>query len=97
MTEQRIKELRHLCYIPPAYELQRGTVELLDEVERLTAELAAEKREKDAAVRDLRDNADRPCLVCKKWIRGRCSVPERDCAGFWKWEWRGPVAAEGDA
>lgn len=55
------------------------------------AELAESQKRERAAVADLRDNADRPCRVCKKWVNGKCVLPPpKDCAGFFRWEWRGP-------
>jgi FtsZ-binding cell division protein ZapB len=47
------------------------------------------KQERDAAVIDLRDNANRPCYICKSWENGRCTREIKDCAGFNWWSWRG--------
>ena len=64
--------------------------------EKLRAQLTESQRRERAAIEDLRDNADRPCRVCKKWADGKCTLPPpKDCAGFFRWEWRGPVAGEG--
>ena len=150
MTEQRIKELRGLCkefrrrngplYIAATRhaipelldEVDRLTAEnasirawadacqdqmrpdgetikrLLDENEKLAAELAAMTRERDAAVKDMRRLAHggEGCEVCKQFIdNGKCCADCDDCElecycrtcrNSNKWEWRGPVAAEGE-
>lgn len=64
-----------------------------EQVAEMAAELERVKRERDAAVRDLRDNAQRSCYVCKHWENGRCISPNKnECAGFNWWHWRGPFA-----
>jgi hypothetical protein len=78
------------------------------EVARLTVELAAMTRERDAAVKDMRRLAHggEGCEVCKQFIdNGKCCADCDDCElecycrtcrNSNKWEWRGPVAAEGE-
>ena len=52
--------------------------------------------ERDAAIKDARDFAHHPCKLCIHWDweRCRCSRPEKDCAGFNLWQWRGPKRGE---
>jgi hypothetical protein len=56
--------------------------------------LAESQRRERAAVEDLREYADRKCYVCAHWKNGRCTIPELDCAGFYRWKYRGPQEAE---
>ena len=66
--------------------------------ERMGKKIEQVKAEREAAVNDLRDNADRPCYVCAKRINGRCTLPPpKDCAGFFRWEWRGLQKEEPNA
>lgn len=65
-----------------------------DMIESLQSQLAESQQRERAAVEDLRENADRKCYVCAHWVNGRCTIPERDCAGFYRWKWRGPVEAK---
>lgn len=71
--------------------------DLLDEVARLTADLAAMTAERDAmreraeaAIEDLRQD----CTTCKHKGRSGLSAPCLNCqgCGYSNWEWRGPVA-----
>lgn len=66
--------------------------ELLDGIEQLEKELAAVKRERDAAVNVLRGD----CRQCKHFTAPSCEEPCRSCidGGSYrmskiKWEWRG--------
>ena len=61
----------------------------LDDIDSLEAENAELRKRCEAAINDLRDYADRKCYVCAHWVNGRCAIPERDCAGFYRWKWRG--------
>jgi uncharacterized small protein (DUF1192 family) len=86
-------------------EARAAVPELLDEIARLTAELAAVTRERDAAVRDMQRLAHggEGCEVCKQYVdNGKCCADCDDCGlecycrtcrNSNKWEWRGAVAA----
>lgn len=63
-------------------------------IEYLQAQLAESQRREQAAIRDLRDNAYRSCYVCKNWVSGRCIREPKDCAGYNRWQWRGPQDGE---
>ena len=61
--------------------------DLLDEIDRLT-------RERDAAIKDARDNAHYPCRICahyqaKRYCELNDPVEGKGCGGFWRWKWRG--------
>jgi hypothetical protein len=64
----------------------------LDEIARLTADLAAMTAERDAAVRDMR--IMRTCQICKHKPEGYLSLHGACdyCDDEDNWEWRGPVA-----
>ena len=62
--------------------------------ETLQKALAESQRREQAAIRDLRDNAYRSCYVCKNWVSGRCIREPKDCAGYNRWQWRGPQEGE---
>jgi hypothetical protein len=67
------------------------------EIDRLTAELAAEKKRADAAVDDLVEAGyNSVCTVCKQHHTGSelCDTCADGC--FENFEWRGTVAAEGE-
>ena len=64
------------------------------EVKRLTEENEQLTKRLGAAVEDLREHADRKCYVCVHRVNGRCMIPERNCAGFYRWQWRGPAEQE---
>jgi hypothetical protein len=66
--------------------------ELLDEVSRLTAELAAMKRERDVAVKDLA--TAKCCDTCKHQNTVYCARRSKWMINCY--EWRGVVTAEGE-
>jgi len=54
---------------------------LLSEISNLTSE-------RDAAIKDARDNAHNSCRICAHYqAKKHCEF--NDCAGFWRWRWRG--------
>lgn len=72
-----------------------GKIEQLEEaVGRMAIELAAVKKERDAAVADLKTVCDYfgECVVCKRYQNGKCSSEEYRiiCSkNNSKWEWMG--------
>lgn len=59
---------------------------LLEHIDRLT-------RERDAAIKDARDNAHNPCIICARYQANRyCDLRDdpngENCGGFWRWIWR---------
>lgn len=69
---------------------------IADIIEQLSSELEQVKRERDAAINELKDAVE-ACEYCKKFAkRSFCSELENcdECCG---WEWRGPCAENGGA
>ena len=75
-------------YSPPIISKQR-CADAADLIESLQTQLAESQHREKAAVADLREHADRKCYVCVHRVSGRCMIPERNCAGFYRWQWRG--------
>lgn len=73
-------------------ELVGKTEQLEEAVGRMAIELAAVKKERDAAVADVKLAGG--CLMCKKFDTAKfsCSLPEPECAAGGAhdvWEWSG--------
>ena len=82
-----LKYIDHLHGVITEYERQNA---------KLTAELEAVKREKDAALVDLKKRRD--CKVCKYYVRQAFEEPCVSCGfGQRNWEWRGLCESNGGA
>lgn len=91
----------HMCdYLVRCLKVVRGKPIMQDAlalIQQLETELAAVKRERDAAVRDIKLCAiysDSTCKVCKNGKNGRC---RRVCLVQKRFEWRGVCSENTEA